>query len=198
MANNKYNLEKKLYESKKARDLLDEEFTEFTLRVRSIQEFFELYNLKYYQILRKTHEFFTFHSLNYIKDWINPRITTKRGLKQELDELQLQIDSIEQTHPIIPNGNVITPNPINEWSSLNSIDLYYVQSNQLRKIHGSELYNQVKDFLRKTETPDTNFILGVDGDVIDDIKRGKDITVVENIYDSNYDINTYNTNTIID
>ena len=198
MSNSKYKLQKKLYESKKARDLLDEEFTEFTLKVRSIQEFFEMYNLEFYKLLKKTHEFFTFHSLNYIKEWINPRILTKRSLEQQIRELQTQIDSIEQTHPIIPNGNVITPNPLNEWDSLDSIDLFYIQSNQKRKIHGSELYNNVKDFLKKTDVSDISFLIGVDNDVLDDIKTGKDITTIEDIYDSNYDINTYNTNITTD
>ena len=53
MSNSKYKLQKKLYESKKARDLLDEEFTEFTLKIRSIQEFFEMYNLEFYKLLKK-------------------------------------------------------------------------------------------------------------------------------------------------
>ncbi len=198
MSNSKYNLQKKLYEAKKARDLLDEEFTEFTLKVRSIQEFFEMYNSEFYKLLRKTHEFFTFHSLNYIKEWINPRIITKRGLEQQIREVQTNIDSIEQTHPIIPNGSVITPNPSNEWDNLDEIDLFYIQSNQKRKIHGSELYNNVKDFLKKTDISDSELLLAVDNDVVNDIRTGKDIKVLEDIYDSNYDINTYNTNITTD
>jgi hypothetical protein len=198
MPNSKYNLQKKLYEAKKARDLLDEEFTEFTLKVRSIQEFFEMYNSEFYKLLRKTHEFFTFHSLNYIKEWINPRIITKRGLEQQIREVQTNIDSIEQTHPIIPNGSVITPNPSSEWDNLDEIDLFYIQSNQKRKIHGSELYNNVKDFLKKTDTSDSELLLAVDNDVVNDIRTGKDIKVLEDIYDSNYDINTYNTNITTD
>ena len=198
MANSKYNLEKKIYESKKAREILDEEFTEFLPKVRSIQEFFELYKSKFYNILKVTHKFFITQSLNYIKGWINPRIITKNALRQQLNELQRQIDSVEQKHPIIPNGVVISPNPEQEWDNLDSIDLYYIQSNKLRKIQNGDIYNQVKDFLQNSDTPNTQFILGVDMDVINDIKRGKDITNNEDIYDSNYDINTYNTNTDIE
>ena len=42
--NYKIKLEKKVYESKKARDILDEEFTEFTNEKRNINEFFDIYN----------------------------------------------------------------------------------------------------------------------------------------------------------
>ena len=37
------NLQKKVYESKKARDILDEEFVEFGPIKRSINEFFNIY-----------------------------------------------------------------------------------------------------------------------------------------------------------
>ena len=41
----------------------------------------------------------------------------------------------------------------------------------------------------------TDFILGIDQLVVDDIKKGKPIKTEQDIFDSNYDINTYNTNT---
>ena len=195
MATNNYNLGKKVYESKKAREVLDEEFTEFLPRTRSVQEFFELYNSRFYNILRNTHEYFIKHSLNYLKNWINPRIRTKQGLEQQINELQHQIDSIEKSHPILPNNSIISPNPSNEWESLDDIDLYYMQSNQKRKIKNSELYNQIKDFHQKTLMLDRDFIIEVDEDVINDIKSGKGIETTEDIFDSNFDINTYNQNT---
>ena len=39
-------IKKEVYESKKARDLLDEEFTEFLPIKRSTEEFFNIYNSK--------------------------------------------------------------------------------------------------------------------------------------------------------
>ena len=55
MANSKYNLEKKIYESKKAREILDEEFTEFLPTKRNISEFFNIYKSKFYNILNVQH-----------------------------------------------------------------------------------------------------------------------------------------------
>ena len=70
-----------------------------------------------------------------------------------------------------------------------------MQSNQKRKIKNSELYNQIKDFHQKTLMLDRDFIIEVDEDVINDIKSGKGIETTEDIFDSNFDINTYNQNT---
>ena len=97
MATNNYNLGKKVYESKKAREVLDEEFTEFLPRTRSVQEFFELYNSRFYNILRNTHEYFIKHSLNYLKNWINPRIRTKQGLEQQINEFLNTIAELGST-----------------------------------------------------------------------------------------------------
>ena len=54
----KYNLQKSVYEAKKARDILDEEFTEFLPKKRSVSEFFNIYNSKFYQLLISTHDYF--------------------------------------------------------------------------------------------------------------------------------------------
>ena len=42
---------------------------------------------------------------------------------------------------------------------------------------------------------DRDFIIEVDEDVINDIKSWKGIETTEDIFDSNFDINTYNQNT---
>ena len=66
-------LKRKVYESRKARDILDEEFTQFGVIKRNINEFFDLYNNKFYDILKLIHQFFIEKSLQYIVDYINPR-----------------------------------------------------------------------------------------------------------------------------
>ena len=55
---NKIHLQKDIYEAKQARDILDEEFTEFLPAQRNIGEFFDIYNKKFFSILNITHEFF--------------------------------------------------------------------------------------------------------------------------------------------
>ena len=59
-------LKKKLYEAKKARDVLDEEFVEFLPKKRNINEFFNVYSSKFYILERNTHKYFVETSLKYI------------------------------------------------------------------------------------------------------------------------------------
>ena len=194
MAIKKYNLKKFSYESSKTREILDEEFTEFLPKKRSISEFFDLYNSHFYKFLRTTHEYFITNSLRYIKTYINPKTITKTNLEEQLEELQLDIDSVEKSHPIIPNGSVLTPNTEDEWENLDDISLYYMQSGQLRQITDGTLLNQIKEFRKKSLDPMKDFLMGVDMEVINSVKHGKRIETEQDIYDSNYDINTYNTN----
>ena len=63
-------LQKKVYESKKARDILDEEFTEFLPIKRNINEFFDLYTQKFYNISENVHKFFINMSLKYVMRWL--------------------------------------------------------------------------------------------------------------------------------
>ena len=81
MTNSK--LKRKVYESKKARDILDEEFVEFGSTKRNINEFFNLYNTKFYNILERVHKFFSKQSLQYVVDYINPKILTQQDLIQQ-------------------------------------------------------------------------------------------------------------------
>ena len=191
----KYNAKKSLYEAKKAREVLDMEFTEFLPKKRNVQEFFDLYNTHFYNISKKTHKFFIEKSLKYLVDWTNPREITKRDLQSQVDKLKQDIASIEQKHPIIPNGTVLSPNEESEYSNLDACELYFLQSNQLRLIGDGTLFNQIKEFLKKSDTPDEQFIIRVDRGLLNTIKTGKEIKTEQDIYDSNYKINTYNQTT---
>ena len=102
-------LNKDIYEAKKARDILDEEFKEFLPRSRNIKEFFDIYNNKFYNILRSTHEYFVNKSLEYIITFTNPLHLTIENLIEEIKYIQIEIDSIERFHPIIPNRIIISP-----------------------------------------------------------------------------------------
>ena len=77
--------------------------------------------------------------------------------------------------------------------------MYYMQSGILRPILGEggdnsneSLLNKIKEFRKKTFIPIKGFIIGVDEDVINDIKKGKPIKTEQDIFDSNHAINTYN------
>ena len=88
-------LQKKVYESKKARDILDEEFTEFLPIKRNINEFFSIYLSKFYNISENVHKFFINMSLNYVIDYINPKKLQLQTIKNQRDQMKIDIDSFE-------------------------------------------------------------------------------------------------------
>tara|TARA_R110001592_G_scaffold1183_4_gene6981 strand:+ start:4821 stop:5396 length:576 start_codon:yes stop_codon:yes gene_type:complete len=175
-------LKRTIYESKKARDILDEEFVEFGPIKRSINEFFNIYNTKFYNILKIVHKFFAEQSLQYVIDYINPKKLTEMGLQEEIEKTQIEIDSIEKFHPIFQNNTVL-----NMYGTEN---YYYIQSGKRRKIIGEELIQKVKDSLRKTNKSKKNWSINVPSATINGIPRGPRIEKEEDI-----NISTYTTNT---
>ena len=141
------NIKKRVYESKKARDVLDEEFTEFTLKNRNVQEFFSVYNSKFYELLSDTHAFFIENSLSYHTTWANPRIITINGLLYQINAVKYNINSFEKNHPIIPNGLVLCTYPYsfdNTSTLINGGYVYLVQTSKLRKIKSIDAYEEIK------------------------------------------------------
>lgn len=179
-------LRRKVYESKKARDILDEEFTEFGLIKRNINEFFDLYNNKFYDILKAIHKFFAEQSLQYIVEYINPRQTTLDELQEQLLNLQIEIDSIEKFHPIFKNNTVLhnTTDSASNW--------FMIQSGVRRKIEGGEgpLLDYIKTNLGKQNKIEKNWAIAVSANTISNIKGGPPITTEEDVHMSIYTINT--------
>ena len=126
MTNSK--LKRKVYESKKARDILDEEFVEFGSTKRNINEFFNLYNSKFYNIIKKVHKFFAEESLQYVIDYINPKTITVKELQDQKLQLQIEIGSIEKFHPIFPNNIILST------QGGDNINYFLIQSGKKRRI----------------------------------------------------------------
>ena len=124
MPSNKIKLDKDIYEAKEARDILDEEFKEFLPKQRNIQEFFDIYNNKFYSILNSTHEYFVNKSLAYILTWTNPLHSTIENLRIEIENAQIEIDSVERFHPIFPNRIVISPDQGSNFEEIESNEIY--------------------------------------------------------------------------
>ena len=182
MANIKSKLKKEVYESKKARDLLDEEFTEFLPVKRSINEFFNIYSQKFYDISFELHDLFIQKSLEYIVDYINPKQITIDTLREQLINIQEDIDSIELFHTILPNGTILKMKGHSaKW---------LIQSGKKRRIETDELYNQIKEIQRGGKKLDNNFWIEVDGGT-SGIPSSKPIKTTEDITDSISIINTY-------
>lgn len=178
-------LKRKLYESKKARDILDEEFIEFGLTKRNINEFFDIYNSKFYNIIPAVHDFFSKQSINYATDYINPKEIQKQTLLQEVERLQIEIDSIEQFHPILPNNTVIT---FKEQGN-NSYEYHLIQSAKRRRIYGEEMINKVKETFRQKDKPRKEWTIDI-ADIIGGIPKGPDVRENEDLFLPLYTINT--------
>ena len=193
---NKINLNKKVYESKQARDFLDEEFIEFLPLKRNIKEFFDIYNKKFYSILTSTHKFFIENSLNYIKEWTNPKTITIENLQLDITNINLDILSMEKFHPIFPNNiilrenstgflNIVTPVNFNN----NNDNLVYMQSGTARFIQGNEKEN-IFNYLKAKHNNIKQIIINTD--ILNNLKEGKPIEKIEDLNDSFYTLNIYN------
>jgi hypothetical protein len=195
-------LKKKLYEAKKARDVLDEEFVEFLPKKRNINEFFNVYSSKFYILERNTHKYFVETSLKYIETWTHPKEIALNNIIAEIEEVQFEIDSTERFHPIIPNGSIVgvpynTPEQETEeeWNQIDRCEIYYVQSGKLREIgrfnDRHTIFRLVKNILRKPNIPNKEFIIQVPQSLINTIPKGPPITQESHLNLATININTY-------
>ena len=193
MSNKQSRLQKKVYESKQARDILDEEFVEFGPIKRNINEFFDIYNSKFYNISKPTHKFFAEESFKYAFDYINPKKLQIESLQQQKEQIQIDIDSIEHKHTLFPN-NIILKEYTNDDLSLSEETFFFIQSGKKRLIHGTENVLRVRDFLRKKGLTDTNdprgWSITVPSSTLNGIPSGPDIHSEEDIFIPIYEINT--------
>ena len=188
-------LKKEVYEAQKARNVLNPSFFEFSPELRNIEEFFNIYNNKFYSILNTTHEYFVKTSLEYIKSYVNPKQITIKNLQTELSNIQFEIDSVERTHPIFSNGLILSPMAPSMYESLDNCDLYYIQSGKSRKIKGNNklsLFALIKSQQRKTSISNEDFIITVNNEVIENLPKTKPIEFEEDLNDSFLTLNNYN------
>ena len=175
-------LQKKVYESKKARDILDEEFTEFGPTKRNINEFFNIYNSKFYNIVKAVHKFFSEKSLQYVIDYINPNKIIEQDLIDRIEQIQIDIDSLERFHPIFTNNTVLKMYGTDKF--------YLMQSGKKRRIIGNETLEGIKATYRKGEKTTQNWTIDVPTATLSGISSGPDIETEEDLKISNYKINT--------
>ena len=182
-------LQKKVYESKKARDILDEEFTEFLPIKRNINEFFSIYLSKFYNISENVHKFFINMSLKYVIDYINPKKLQLQEIERQRDQMKIDIDSFEKFHPLFDNNIVLQ-----QHSSVGTPDsektFFLLQSGKKRKIMNLSLLNHIKETFRKKNQPIRNWTITVGVNTIYGISSGPDIETKEDIQMSIYQINT--------
>jgi len=182
-------LQKKVYESKKARDILDEEFTEFLPIKRNINEFFSIYLSKFYNISNTVHNFFINMSLKYVINYINPKELQLLETQRQRDQMKIDIDSFEKFHPILPN-NIVLVLMFDEGTPDSNKNFYLMQSGKKRKIKNLFLVNHIKDIFRKSGKVTNNWTINVNFNTLNGISSGPDIETKEDIKIPIYQINT--------
>ena len=189
MANLNSKLQKKVYESKKARDILDEEFTEFLPTKRNINEFFSLYNTQFYNIIPAVHKFFAKQSSQYVVDYINPKKLTERNLIDQINQTQIDIDSIEKFHTLFQNNTVLQ-----RWAEggtpLSEKNFFLIQSGKKREIMNTTLLQTIKDKFRKRSKQTKNWTINVQSSTLAGIPTGPRFEKEEDLFMSFYTINT--------
>lgn len=187
-------LKKEVYEVKKTKDILNTSFIEFSPELRTVEEFFNIYNNKFYSILNTTHEFFVLKSLEYIQTWVNPKQITIQNLQVELNNIQTQIDSSEQFHPIFLNNSVLSPQSINQYENIVNCSLFYINSGKARVIKGDQkqyLFSLIKS-QQRFQGSNQDFIINVNQEVIDGLPKTKPIENEGDLNDSFLILNNYN------
>ncbi len=195
-------LNKTIYSSKGALEALDEEFVQFKPKSRNKNEFFNLYDTNFYEIEPDTHKYFIRKSQEYADDYINPRERELEILKQRLEDLQFQIDSLEIIHPYFKNNIIIAKSSFKNTpeDAINNGEVYFMHSGKKRKITSSNTYYTLKNTLnppgRDIEKTNSEFIVFIEDIAVYRILTGPDINTAEQAWIPFYEINTYGRSSI--
>jgi hypothetical protein len=193
---------KNFYGVKSALDNLDEKFKEFTLKKRTPKEFFGLYNKFFFELSEDAHRFFLNKSVNYAypEGYKNPRMIEINSLKEQIKEIQRQIDSVEKEHFFFKNGIFMASTAIStdtdgtlSTAQIGDLGPHYMQSGRRRTIKSIDTYFKLKTRARKhlELISDQDFIIFVSPETLTGIPKGPDINSVQDIYLSNLEINIY-------
>tara|TARA_Y100001963_G_scaffold81031_1_gene112433 strand:- start:8941 stop:9717 length:777 start_codon:yes stop_codon:yes gene_type:complete len=190
-----FGLRKTVYGVKGALEKLDEEFEEFALRKRSTKEFFDIYNKFFYKIEEQNHKNFIARSGNqaYPNGYINPRTLRIKDVKDQNNELQKKIDSLEKNIFFIPNRIIVMNtahknNPSGNFSN----GIWYIHSATKRLIQDYQTYLNIKTRNLATEMkPDQDYIVFLSNSTLNKIPDGPVISKIEDLDKSYLEINIY-------
>ena len=160
----KINLEKQIFGSKKTEEALNRGFSHFAIKKYTVDEFFELYFQLFYEIEKKgrfSHTTIVDASTEYagIED-----------LRQQIQEIKWEIDSIEEEHTFLPNNTTVIQSR-NEPSIR-----YLMQSGRRRQIKTDEVFDLLKTRAGfSKDTPNEDFCVLLNADAIAGIAQGPDI-----------------------
>jgi len=175
----KIKIDQKIYESRKTLDFLDEEFTEFIIKKYTVEEFFDLYLQSFYEIEktgRLSHNTIVAKSTEYAGTPPNPKDQEIIDLKEQIKDVQWEIDSIEEEHAFLPN------NMTTIQSRMEPSLRFYMQSGRRRQIKSDKVFDLLK--IRagySKDTPNEDFAVLLNADAIAGITPGPDINSQEDL-----------------
>lgn len=148
-------LNKTIYGIIKAHDALDEEFLEFIPKKYVLNDLFNMYDSLFYDIIKegKKHTHFNIvqESIKYAGEPTNPKDGDIEELKEQIQQVENDIWSIENSHLYFPNGSILR--------SANGENDYYMQSGRRRKINYRGAFALIKRRAGKKNIPDEDFVI---------------------------------------
>ena len=172
MALRNIDIKQTVYGSRRSKESVDRNFKQLKLKKYTVEEFFELYFQLFYEIEKKgvqSHTTIVNASTEYAGTPPNPKDLEIADLKDQIKDIQWEIDSIEEEHPFIKNNTVI------QARSEPSLR-YYMQSGRRRQIKTDEVFDLLKTRAGYTkDTPNENFSVLLNVDAISGMLPGPDI-----------------------
>ena len=176
-------LTKTIYGTSKAHEALDEEFTEFVPKKFTINELFDMYDTLFYDIIKegKKHSHFNIvqESIRYAGYPTDPKDADIDELRDQIQQIEDDIWSIEEEHPFFKNGSVIG----NEQTK------FYMHSSRRRQLNSKGALEVIKRRAGKKNMPDSEFVIFVSQNCLSGILVGPPINEVG---DLNADIREIN------
>ncbi len=182
-------LDKNVYGIKEARDSIMRKFVEFLPKSYLLSELFDMYDSLFYNIPlrgRKSHINIIRKSSKYAGVPLNPSLEEIENLRNQIETLKDDIDSIENEHPFIPNFTVIRNR---NTDTLN----YYMQSGRKRIINDIKILKVLKlQSGTPPNTPNSEFVILLNSQAIGGIVSGPPINTLEDLNVDIKEINRYN------
>jgi hypothetical protein len=175
-------LNKKLYGAKAAGDIVDKSFSELfkTKEPINLNRLFRIYNELFYDIPKlgeKSHTTFIQKSLDYIRDYIDPKDAEIDALIDRIEILEEELaNNNEQEHPFFSNGSFVS-------SDLNGA-IFLMEEGRKRSIKGWPLVQTLLTIMGKGGQMQEEQFIMLQPSTIDGIPSGPNI-------ESEGDLNNY-------
>ena len=175
-------LNKKLYGAKAAGNIVDKSFSELfkTKEPINIDRLFKIYNEVFYDIPKlgeKSHTTFIQQSLDYNRDYIDPKDVEIDALIDRIEVLEEELaNDNDQEHPFFSNGSFVS-------SDLNGA-VYLMEDGRRRSIQGWDLVHSLLIIMGKGGQSNEEKFIMLQPTTIEGIPRGPNI-------ESEMDLNNY-------